>query len=48
MEDVGIEDILLAEEDITTVMEEDIGVILTDLDTEDAIEAVTEEVSAVK
>ena len=48
MEDVGIEDILLAEEDITTVMEEDTGVILTDLDTEDAIEAVTEEESAVK
>ena len=48
IQDVGIEDSILAIEDIISVLVADIGVILTDLDTEDAIEDVTERESAVK
>ena len=48
IQDVGIEDSILAIEDIISVLVADTGDILTDLDTEDAIEDVTERESAVK
>lgn len=46
--DADIQDMVLAEEDILIVSDQDIMDILTDSDTEDAIEVATEEASAVK